>query len=180
MIDQQLTIGKDESCDIHVGGRYAEPVHATLIIQNNRVTIQDHNTRFGTHVSGRRIHELTTLHAKDIVKIGAQLLDWQSYTEGLEAAAYDPNPIYFKDLFSYKGEISKSNYRFILLSTLVAPLLIFIGVPALIMFITELTMAELSLFWFFLIEKLWWLFGLLTTYVFVMQSIKRYGTWQNE
>jgi hypothetical protein len=178
MEDQSLTIGKNEACDIYVGGRYTEPVHARLRIESGTVSIEDHKTQFGTFVNGKWIQEQTELKPGDKVKIGTQLLDWESYTEGVEVAENDPNPIYFKDLFTYHGQISKSNYRFILLFTAVAPLVIFFGVPAVLLFL-ENRMGTSS-YPDFLIELLWFILSVAVFWIFLMQSIKRYRTMRKE
>ena len=174
MSDQSLTIGKDESCDIYVGGRYTEPVHARLRVTSSIVSIEDHKTQFGTFVNGKRIQEQTELKPGDKMKIGTQLLDWEPYTEGVGVAENDPNPIYFKDLFTYHGQISKSNYRFILLFIAVAPLVIFFGVPAVLIFLER--RMELSFYPDFLIELLWFILSVVVFWIFLMQSIKRYNT----
>lgn len=133
MTDQRLTIGKDKSCDIAIGGRYTAGEHARLLVLNGVVSIEDLNSQFGTFVNAEKIEKPRVLKPKDKVKIGTQLFDWEAYSEGVEVAIHDPNPVYFKDLFTFKGTISKSNYRFILLFFAVSPLLISFGVPSLIL-----------------------------------------------
>lgn len=170
------TIGKEDTCDIHFAGRFIEKQHARLTVSGEEVMIEDLGSQFGTFVNGQRINETRSLLPKDKVKIGTQLLDWEAYSEGVESAMHDPNPIYFKDLFSIRGRISRSNYLFILLFFAVSPLLIFFGVPAVLVLIKRRGSIDLD----HLIEPLWWLFGLLTLFIFFMQSIKRYRTYRTE
>ncbi|GAB5525222.1 MAG: hypothetical protein Roseis2KO_30940 [Roseivirga sp.] len=176
-METTLTIGSDEVCDICIGGRFIDKQHATITISGEQVTIMDLGSQFGTFVNGQRITEERLLLPKDKVKIGTQLLDWQSYAFDFENAESDPNPIHFGDLFTYKGEISKSNYRFILLFSAISPLLIFFGVPAILILLQGRSgPGGVD----YLVESLWALFSLLAVYIFVMQSIKRYRTYQNE
>ncbi len=177
-----LTIGSDEACDIHIGGRFVDKRHAEITVSGKEVIITDMGSQFGTFVNGQRITEQRVLLPKDKVKIATQLLDWQSYAFDFENAEIDPNPIYFKDLFTYQGSISKSNYLFILLFFLVSPLPIFFGVPGILILFEGKRSGgdEFGRNLDYLIEPLWWFFGLLAIYVFVMQSVKRYRTHQKE
>lgn len=178
-METTLTIGSGETCDIHFAGRFIEKQHARLRISGEEVMIEDLGSQFGTFVNGQQINETLSLLPKDKVKIGTQLLDWEAYSEGVESAEHDPNPIYFKDLFSYRGRISRSNYLFILLFFAVSPLLIFFGVPAGLVLIERIKRrGGINLDHF--IEPLWSLFGLLVLFIFVMQSIKRYQTSRTE
>lgn len=175
-----LTIGSDETCDIHLAGRFIESQHAILKATDKEVTIQDLGSQFGTFVNGQKINESRSLIPKDRVKIGTRLLDWKAYAKGFESATADPNPIYFKDLFSYKGSISKSNYLFILLFFIVSPLPVFFGVPGILTLLEGRSRGKSHIKLDHLIEPLWWLFGLLTVYIFMLQSVKRYRTHQKE
>lgn len=179
-MEAALTIGSDEACDIHIGGRFIDKRHAVLTVSGEEVTILDKGSQFGTFVNGERITEERVLSPKDKVKIATQLLDWQSYAFDFENAESDPTPIYFKDLFTYQGSISKSNYRFILLFFLVSPLPIFFGVPGVLSLIEGGSGGTSHIKLDYLIEPLWWFFGLLAVYIFVMQSLKRYRTHQIE
>jgi hypothetical protein len=175
-----LTIGSDETCDIHLAGRLIDRKHAILKATDKEVTIEDLNSQFGTFVNGQRISESRSLLPKDRLKIGTQLLDWKAYAKGFESAKADPNPIYFKDLFSYKGSISKSNYLFILLFFVVSPLPVFFGVPGILILFEGRSRGTSHIKPDHLIEPLWWLFGLLAVYIFMLQSVKRYRTHQKE
>jgi pSer/pThr/pTyr-binding forkhead associated (FHA) protein len=75
-----LKIGRSSSNDIVVKDATVSSQHATLTISDTgEVRLKDLNSKNGTFVNGKRILQETLITAKDIVKAGNSIVDWQKY-----------------------------------------------------------------------------------------------------
>ncbi|HMP05669.1 MAG TPA: FHA domain-containing protein [Lacipirellulaceae bacterium] len=73
----QWVIGSAMACDHVIQEQYVSKQHCGLIAQGDRVQIEDLNSRNGTFVNGRRIHEATMLAPGDRVTLGRKtVLNW--------------------------------------------------------------------------------------------------------
>ena len=70
----QLTIGRDESCEIHLDGLLISNRHARLSHTTAGVLIEDLNSTNGTYINGQRISGKKVLAPEEVVQIGPFLL----------------------------------------------------------------------------------------------------------
>ncbi|HEY7153184.1 MAG TPA: FHA domain-containing protein [Gemmataceae bacterium] len=78
LIRENLTIGRRESCDIHMPFPNISGMHAQLSFRNGYWYIRDMNSTNGVKVNGTRVQE-KLLHPKDEVTIGKRkyLIDYK-------------------------------------------------------------------------------------------------------
>lgn len=69
-----LTIGKEKDCDIQLQGWNVSKVHASLIVHENELFIEDKGSLFGTWVSGTRVTRHGPLTSSDDIVIGGHSL----------------------------------------------------------------------------------------------------------
>jgi pSer/pThr/pTyr-binding forkhead associated (FHA) protein len=75
-----LKIGRSSSNNIVVTDPAVSSQHANLTISDNgEVRIKDLNSKNGTFVNGQRIFQETLITAKDVVKAGNSIIDWQRH-----------------------------------------------------------------------------------------------------
>lgn len=70
-----LTIGRDETCDIRSLDMHVSRIHALVSSNEKEVFIEDIFATNRTMVNGKEIHELTKLKDNDVIKIG--LIDFK-------------------------------------------------------------------------------------------------------
>jgi ABC-type multidrug transport system ATPase subunit len=70
----QLTIGRDETCEIHLDGLLISNRHARLSHTTAGVLIEDLNSTNGTYINGQRISGKKVLAPEEVVQIGPFLL----------------------------------------------------------------------------------------------------------
>lgn len=70
----QLTIGRDEACEIHLDGLLISNRHARLSHTTAGVLIEDLNSTNGTYINGQRISGKKVLAPEELVQIGPFLL----------------------------------------------------------------------------------------------------------
>lgn len=69
IIDQELDIGRDESCQIVIPDRQVSRVHARLSLAEGRTTITDLGSKNGTYVNAKRLEAPTLLKEGDEVQV---------------------------------------------------------------------------------------------------------------
>jgi pSer/pThr/pTyr-binding forkhead associated (FHA) protein/V8-like Glu-specific endopeptidase len=75
-----LKIGRSSSNDIVVKDAAVSSLHANLTVSDTgEIRIKDLNSRNGTFVNGQRIFQETLITAKDVIKAGNTIVDWQKY-----------------------------------------------------------------------------------------------------
>jgi pSer/pThr/pTyr-binding forkhead associated (FHA) protein len=80
-----LKIGRSSSNNIIVADPTVSSQHATLTISDTgEVRIKDLNSKNGTFVNGRRIFQETLITAKDVIKAGNTIVDWQKHLNAPE------------------------------------------------------------------------------------------------
>lgn len=68
-IDEKLTIGREDDCEIQIDDRQVSRHHARLYLQNGRVEVEDLGSKNGTFLNGKPITERVTLSDSDILQI---------------------------------------------------------------------------------------------------------------
>ncbi|GHU17023.1 adenylate cyclase [Spirochaetia bacterium] len=75
-----LKIGRSSSNDIVVNDPTASSQHATISISDTgEVRIKDLNSKNGTFVNNQRIFQETLITARDVIKAGTSIVDWQKH-----------------------------------------------------------------------------------------------------
>jgi pilus assembly protein CpaF len=70
-VDQErFVLGKAESCDLRLKGWNVSKLHATFLLNEGSVFIEDSGSIFGTWVDGERISRLGPLSTNTVIKIG--------------------------------------------------------------------------------------------------------------
>ena len=170
---RQVHIGKSDSNDIIVNGRYVSDEHAVIHVEQDGFYMEDLNSIFGTYVNGDRIKGKTQIYRKDKVKIGNQLLDLNSYLNP-ESKSSDEG-IYFDDLFTSQGRISNGEYSFLLILILSSSILIIGGVPIALRFLQyRLFYDQYDLMIYN--KPIWIISYLVIGFVLIMQTAKRVRT----
>ncbi|GMO14776.1 MAG: FHA domain-containing protein [Termitinemataceae bacterium] len=86
-----LKIGRSSSNDIVIKDATVSSQHAALIIlDSGEVRIKDLNSKNGTFVNGQRIFQETPVTAKDVLKAGGTVIDWQKYLNAPKPARQFP------------------------------------------------------------------------------------------
>lgn len=66
---QNVTVGRNEGCDIHLNHVSVSKLHAQIVYENGQYMIVDNNSTNGVWVNGKRISEKCPLREKDLVII---------------------------------------------------------------------------------------------------------------
>ncbi|GHU12599.1 adenylate cyclase [Spirochaetia bacterium] len=75
-----LKIGRSSSNDIVVSDPAVSSQHAVISVSDTgEVRLKDLNSKNGTFVNGRRIYQETLITAKDVVKAGNCVVNWQKH-----------------------------------------------------------------------------------------------------
>lgn len=69
VINGQLTIGRDESCEVVVPDRQVSRRHARLVLQENAVFLEDLNSKNGTYLNGQALTAPTQLRESDEIRV---------------------------------------------------------------------------------------------------------------
>lgn len=87
---EQLTIGRDASCDVVLDDRTVSRQHARLVAGPTGVVIEDLDSRNGTFVAGKRIHR-HTVSPGDAISIGNYRITFEGVPvpDGAPVAAAD-------------------------------------------------------------------------------------------
>lgn len=126
------TIGTNKDSEIVISGKYVSEHHVLLIEDGETNYIEDLESTYGTHINGKRTIKRTLLKPNDCVKIGMQLFHWKDYVG--DQSNLEQNPFFLIDLVKPTGIINWSDYKFILLLSLGAIILIPIAVPVFLMY----------------------------------------------
>jgi phosphoserine phosphatase RsbU/P len=65
----QFEIGRRETNDLRLAGSEVSRDHAEIVVQDNRFTLRDRNSRYGTYVNGDQVTERVLAHG-DRVRLG--------------------------------------------------------------------------------------------------------------
>jgi two-component system, cell cycle response regulator len=71
--DKPLTVGRGEKVDAQTDDINMSRQHFVISPKDNGYVLQDHNSRNGTLVNGRRVTETTTLKPNDNIRAGQTL-----------------------------------------------------------------------------------------------------------
>jgi pSer/pThr/pTyr-binding forkhead associated (FHA) protein len=66
---QTLTIGRGSDCDIALDDRQVSRLHARILWCNDHYELQDLDSKNGTHLNGRDVFSVQTLHDGDEIQI---------------------------------------------------------------------------------------------------------------
>jgi len=69
VLDQAITIGRDEACEISIPNRQVSRYHARLSLTREGILLEDLGSKNGTHHNGRFISEPILLQDGDIIQI---------------------------------------------------------------------------------------------------------------
>jgi pilus assembly protein CpaF len=83
----RFVLGKAESCDLRLKGWNVSKLHATFLLNEGSVFIEDSGSIFGTWVDGERINRLGPLSSNTVIKIGNYSLTLHTNQERHEAGA---------------------------------------------------------------------------------------------
>ena len=93
---QEITIGRDESCDIVLPHVTTSKLHARIIPEGDRFRLADCNSMNGVIVNGYRIRGSVLLHEKDIITISdtkliftSGMIYYYSFRHGISVDAND-------------------------------------------------------------------------------------------
>lgn len=74
LVDGQFVIGRAASCQISLDDPMVSRSHATLLVQGNRVVLEDLGSRNGVSVNGQRVTGSRQLEPGDQITVGSQQL----------------------------------------------------------------------------------------------------------
>lgn len=77
-LNDDVTIGRDASCDITVDDGYSSQVHARLYTERGRHLIEDLGSTNGTYVNRQRVQAATLVQRGDQIQIGATVFEVNS------------------------------------------------------------------------------------------------------
>ena len=69
----KTTVGRGDSCDIHIEAGHVSRLHATLLLEDGVLTLRDEGSSNGTYVNGARLSENRVLTDGDLVHFGPVL-----------------------------------------------------------------------------------------------------------
>jgi len=69
LIEEELVLGRDACCEVVIEDRQVSRRHARVFFMDNALYIEDLQSKNGTYVNHKRIHELTRLHEGDVIQI---------------------------------------------------------------------------------------------------------------
>jgi hypothetical protein len=170
---RHLHIGKSDSNDIILQGRYVSDDHAIIEIDQDKIYITDLGSTFGTHVNGERIKTKTQIFTRDKIKIGNLLIDLDSHLNQ-ELKTTDEG-IYFDDLFTSQGRISNGEYSFLLILIFASPIIIIGGVPVALRFLQYRLFADQYDLMIYN-KPIWIISYLVIGFVLLLQTVKRIRT----
>jgi pSer/pThr/pTyr-binding forkhead associated (FHA) protein len=79
-----INIGRGAENDVIIDHSYISNQHAQLIIDNNKVFLNDLNSKNGCYINDKKLEGLAQLESGDIVKLGWSVFDWGRYSISLE------------------------------------------------------------------------------------------------
>ncbi|MDB5769557.1 MAG: domain containing protein, partial [Collimonas fungivorans] len=83
----RFVLGKAESCDLRLKGWNVSKLHATFLLNEGSVFIEDSGSIFGTWVDGERINRLGPLSTGTVIKIGNYSLTLHTNQQAHETGA---------------------------------------------------------------------------------------------
>jgi len=83
---ERFVLGKGESCDLRLKGWNVSKLHATFLLNEGSVFIEDSGSIFGTWVDGERVNRLGPLSSNTVIKIGNYSLTLHTNQQGHEAS----------------------------------------------------------------------------------------------
>jgi|GEM_PF-2331791 len=119
---QSYTVGKHPKNDIECIGRYVDDFHAVVYFEKEEWWIKDLDSQFYTFVNNVKVESPTRISAKDLVRLGTEILHWYEEVHG-EPALEDP--FYLSDVLEWRGSISRANFWTFCGIYAVIPLLLF-------------------------------------------------------
>lgn len=69
LIEQELVLGRDISCEVVIEDRQISRRHARIFFMDGALFIEDLQSKNGTYINHKRIYEITRLHEGDIIQI---------------------------------------------------------------------------------------------------------------
>ncbi|MEQ9500860.1 MAG: ATP-binding protein [Deltaproteobacteria bacterium] len=94
-VADEAVVGRSADCDVHLSDQRLSRRHAKLIVDGERLCIEDLGGANGTFINGRRLVERATLQDGDIVELGKSKL--RVGAEGRSAAVVEgPAPDFIK------------------------------------------------------------------------------------
>jgi pSer/pThr/pTyr-binding forkhead associated (FHA) protein len=82
--DQELMIGRESTCDIHIDDSKVSRNHATIRLYNASVWVKDSGSRNGVFIDGKRVVRPAELKKNGTMKI-------EDYEFGLEIVEIEPD-----------------------------------------------------------------------------------------
>ncbi|NKI72193.1 FHA domain-containing protein [Collimonas pratensis] len=83
---ERFVLGKGEGCDLRLKGWNVSKLHATFLLNEGSVFIEDSGSIFGTWVDGERVNRLGPLSSNTVIKIGNYSLTLHTNQQGHEAS----------------------------------------------------------------------------------------------
>ncbi len=69
LIEQELVLGRDISCEVVIEDRQISRRHARIFFMDGALFIEDLQSKNGTYINHKRIYEITRLHEGDVIQI---------------------------------------------------------------------------------------------------------------
>lgn len=69
-LKHDLIIGRDEECELVLDDRQVSRKHSKIFHEDENFYIQDLDSKNGTYLNGKIIHEIKQLHEGDIINVG--------------------------------------------------------------------------------------------------------------
>ena len=69
LIEQELVLGRDISCEVVIEDRQISRRHARIFFMDGALFIEDLQSKNGTYINHKRIYEITHLHEGDVIQI---------------------------------------------------------------------------------------------------------------
>ena len=91
----EITIGRDEACDIRLEHVSISKIHAKIIFRNGVYFLHDNNSTNGVIVNGEKVASRVQLHEKDTVVItnsilifSSKMISYRCYKSGISVESY--------------------------------------------------------------------------------------------
>lgn len=90
--EKDVTIGRDNSCEIRLSGTEISRRHCLLKVDGERITAQDLGSRNGSYVNDVLIGQETELHHGDVLRVGTMVFKVELSVVKPEVAKPEPAP----------------------------------------------------------------------------------------
>ena len=82
LLDGENVVGRDADAALWIDHPSVSRHHARVVVTDDKVTLEDLESKNGTHLNGKPIGRRTTLNDGDEVRVGPETMVFRSLTAG--------------------------------------------------------------------------------------------------